>query len=144
MITPLEHVTPHSADAKEKEYMPRWGLDGLCPLLCLFNVELPSPSSNKWLFLAERKVWPKELKSQGGTPLQAARESIATHKLPSKWTYSPHTLLTMLQTTSRYLPATDHRRLYDKIKNFFLMCHKVCLPYRIPIKIPCVTPNCQQ
>ena len=47
VITPLEHVTPHSADEKEKEFMMKWGLDGL------FNIDLPSPSTNKWLFLAD-------------------------------------------------------------------------------------------
>ena len=113
----------------------KWGLDGL------FNIDLPSPSSNKWLFLADRKVWKKELETQGGSPLKAAKDIIAKPGIPSKWTFAPHMLLTMVQTTSRYLCAPHHRQLFDKVSKFFLIYHKVHLPYRIPVKIPCITPK---
>ena len=46
VVTPLEHTTPHQANAREKWWMLRWGLAGL------FNRDLPSLSNKKWLFLS--------------------------------------------------------------------------------------------
>ena len=57
VITPLEHVTPAQANAKEKWWMLRWGLSGL------FNRDLPNVANKKWLFLSDRKLWDSEIKA---------------------------------------------------------------------------------
>ena len=57
VITPLEHVTPSQANAKEKWWMLRRGLGGL------FNRDLPSVANKKWLTLSDRKLWDSEIKA---------------------------------------------------------------------------------
>ena len=65
IVTPLEHTTPHQANAREKWWMLRWGLPGL------FNRDLPSLSNKEWLFLSDRKIWQKEISAQGARCCQS-------------------------------------------------------------------------
>ena len=135
VVTPLEHTTPHQANAREKWWMLRWGLAGL------FNRDLPSLSNKKWLFLSDRKILQNEISAQGGSLLSMARNILQRKKPLSPHDYSPSLLLSVVSSTSRYLPQSQHRSLFDKVSQYFLVHHRVCIPYRIPVKIPLLTPD---
>ena len=130
VVTPLEWVAPHRADTAEQEWMTRWGISAL------FNQDLPSVASRKWLFLTDRKIWKAELASAGGTVLDVASDMLKKDRPPSPYDYSPELLLSLLPATAKLLPAGQHRLLYTRIASHFMIYHKSFLPYSIPVKIP--------
>ena len=115
--------------------MLRWGLAGL------FNRDLPSLSNKKWLFLSDRKIWQTEISAQGGSLLSVASDILQRKKPLSPHDYSPSLLLSVVSSTNRYLPHSQHRSLFDKVSQYFLVHHRVSIPYRIPVKIPLLTPD---
>ena len=107
----------------------------------MFNVDIPAFGSDKWSFLTSRKVWTAELARAGGSMLSMARSLVKDSKpLPCN-AYSPALLLGLVQSTHRYLPAGDHRKLYDKVSTLFVRQHHVHLPYRVPLRVPLLTPT---
>ena len=130
VVTPLEWVEPHRADQAEKEWMTRWGISGL------FNQDLPSVASRKWLFLTDRKIWKTEMASVGGNLLDVASGIINKDRPPSPYEFSPELLLSLLPATAKLLPAGQHRILYTRIANHFMIHHKAFIPYTIPVRIP--------
>ena len=135
VITPLEHVTPAQANAKEKWWMLRWGLGGL------FNRDLRSVANEKWLFLTNRKIWDTDIGARGGSMLSVAQTILKNPKPLSTYDFNPTLLLAVVFATEKYLSASQHRKLFDKVYQLFLVHHKVFLPYRIPVKIPLLTPS---
>ena len=57
-----------------------------------------------------------------------------------KHRYSPHLLITLVPASARYLPQTEHRKLFDKVAAFFARYHRVHLPYRVTFKMPLLNP----
>ena len=55
--------------------------------------------------------------------------------------YSPALLRNLIQSTHRCLPASYHRRLYDKVSTLFARQHHVHLPYRVPLRVSLLTPG---
>ena len=105
----------------------------------LFNRDLPSVASRKWLFLTDRKIWKKELFASEGTLLSVAQDIIHKDRPPSNFQYSPEFLLSLLPATAKLLPAGQHRLLYNRVANYFLIHHKAFIPYTIPVKIPLIS-----
>ena len=137
VATPLECVSSHHADKAERDWMVRWGVSEL------FNRDLPSVASRKWLFLTDRKIWKKELSASGGTLLSVAQDIIHKDRPPSNFQYSPEFLLSLLPATAKLLPAGQHRLLYNRVANYFLIHHKAFIPYTIPVKIPLISESDQ-
>ena len=129
-ITPLEHTSPSIVDSREKTWMLKWGLGSL------FNRDLPSVNSNKWLFMADRKLWRNELAATGGSFLSTAKSIVSRKKPLSVYDFSPQLLLTLISATEKFLSVAEHRMLFDRVSQFFRAHHKIFLPYRIPIKVP--------
>ena len=73
--------------------------------------------------------------------LSVAQTILKNSKPLSTYDFSPTLLLAVVSATEKYLPAAQHRKLFDKVYQLFLAHHKVSLPYRIPVKIPLLTPT---
>ena len=131
VITPLESVPPHKLDEREMWWIRKWGLGQV------LNRQLPSLKSEKWSFLYRRKVWERELQERGGSVLSLAREIIASPRtLNTPGAYPPPLQLLVVSATARLLSASEHRRLFDAVRQWFIIHHKVVLPYRVPFRVP--------
>ena len=53
----------------------------------------------------------------------------------SAYDHNPALQLAVISATERCLLAPQHIKRFDTIARFFLMHHKVSLPYRLPIKV---------
>ena len=107
-----------------------------CGVGKLFNVHIPPLSNNRWDFLQSRKVWKKELEDRDGSYLSYARRILAAgHSIP-RGKHPPPLLLAVLQSTGRFLPSSDHKRLFDMVATLFARQFHLKLPYRITLKIP--------
>ena len=133
VITPLESCPPDTVTQRERFWMLKWGVGKL------FNIDIPSLSNNRWDFLQSRKVWKKELEDKGGSYLSYARSILAAGQYIPPDRHPPPLLLAVLQSTSRYLPSSDHKRLFDMVASLFARQFHVKIPYRITLKIPLMT-----
>ena len=133
IITPLEYCAPSAVTSRERFWMLKWGVGQL------FNIDVPSVSSSRWDFLNTRKIWVREIETQGGSLLGYAKNILQSHKPLHPDTHPPPLLLAALQGSARFLPAADHKTLFDKISALFARQFKVYIPYRVPLKIPLLT-----
>ena len=113
VITPLESCPPDTVTQRERLWMLKWGVGKL------FNVDIPPLSNNRWDFLQLRKVWKKELEDRGGSYLSYARNILAEGHTIRPDKHPPPLLLAVLQCTGRYLPGSDHKRLFDMVASLF-------------------------
>ena len=79
------------------------------------------------------------IETQGGSLLSYARNILQTNKPLHPDTHPPPLLLAALQGSARFIPAADHKTLFDKISALFVRQFKVYIPYRVPLKIPLLT-----
>ena len=120
VITPLESVPPHKLDEREKWWIRKWGLGQV------LNRQLPK--SEKWSFLYRRKVWERELQERGGSVLSLTREIIASSRtLNTPGAYPPPLQLLAVSASECLLSASEHRRLFDAVRQWFIIHHKVVL-----------------
>ena len=133
IITPLEYCAPSAVTSRERYWTLKWGVAHL------FNIDVPSVSSRRWDFLNTRKLWIREIETQGGSLLSYARNIVQTNKPLHPDTHPPPLLLAALQGSARFIPAADHKTLFDKISALFVRQFKVYTPYRVLLKIPLLT-----
>ena len=56
-------------------------------------------------------------------------------------TYAPELLLTLVQTTPRFLSSANHRVLFERGCQLSARTHKAELPYRLTLRMPLLTAN---
>ena len=103
--------------------MKRWGLSQL------MNAEIPSFGTSRWKFLEGTKNWAKELQHR----------EVRFWLSQGKCTHPLKLLLSLIQTTGKFLISVDHRVLFERLRACFACTHKVDLPYRLTLRMPLLT-----
>ena len=112
-------------------WIRKWGLGQV------LNRQLPSLKSEKWSFLFRWKVWERELQEKGGSVLSMAKDIISAPRILSNpGAFPPPLQLLIVSASERFLSAGDHRRLFDTVKQWFIIHHRVVLQYRVTLRVP--------
>ena len=130
VITPRESCPLDTVTQRRRFWMLKWGVGKL------FHIDIPPLSNNRCDFLQSRKAWKKEPEDRGGSYLSYARNILAARHTVPPDKHPPPLVLAVLQCTGRYLPGSDHKRLFDMVASLFARQFHVKLPYRITLKIP--------
>ena len=134
VITPLEFVPKPLATLRENNWMRAWGLGKLK------NRSLPPLDGQKWAFLVQRKQWKRELMEMGGSLTGLARTIVDSKSPLGEHAHSPTFLLNLVTATERILTPAQHRVLYDRVLAYMLRYQKLWIPYRVPVRLPLLSP----